>query len=359
MRGKMKNIYTTEIENLVIEGIEGDYVFETIRNSHNFYENELLDKWFPYIKDSKVIFDIGANLGNHTLYWASKTDYERIYSFEPFYANYERLKNNIGANHFDNVFPINKGVGSCVGYSTVTAFSEENYGGTTLDINVKESGDIEIIDIDSFADENQLETIDFIKIDTEGFEESILSGLKETLSAYHPDLWIEVSQNSFQSVINLLEPMGYIIADIGGFNMLFLYSERHPDVHPVRIQYILEQNFYNLDRVNKYYSDYTTAKKWLSAKDDRLTILQQQLEQDGENCKQYETLLLSFLQEQNEQIQVMNLAKKTIQKQQQKFQQLKDNALIYQRRWEKLTSKWYVRFALKIYYQLRIHNILK
>lgn len=263
----MGEINSTSISGLVINGMKGDYVFETINSKNAFYEDSILNKWLPFIKDSKVIFDIGANLGNHTLFWATNVAYEKIFSFEPHPVNFELLTRNISNNSLENVSAVNTGIGDKKGFTSVKEFSEDNYGATTLDTTIQPDGDIPIIDIDSYVEQENISGVDFIKVDTEGYEESVLAGMPNVLAKYHPDLWIEVSSESFQNVLSLLQEMGYVLADVDGFNMLFLYTGRHPEIQEVEKETLLRDVFYNLTRVNVYYKNYMTAKKWLADKD--------------------------------------------------------------------------------------------
>ena len=100
-------ISTVNIHNLTIEGFSGDYVFNTIKNTNNFYENDLLIRWKKYTDDAEIIFDVGANIGNHSLYWSINTDVSKIYSFEPYFPSYARLENNININNLaDRYFPL-------------------------------------------------------------------------------------------------------------------------------------------------------------------------------------------------------------------------------------------------------------
>lgn len=269
----MQNIDYINIEGLKIEGIKGDYVFETIREKNNFYENELLNKWKRYLSDSKVVFDVGANLGNHTLFWAKKLNTDAIYSFEPYIPNFERLLHNVQNNLLDNVHPINKAVGQKEGYTCVKEFHEDNYGGTTLNEEISSDGEIEVITIDSFVREKNLESVDFIKIDTEGFEISVLDGAKKTISKYYPDLWIEVNSQSFQEVMGRLEQLEYIVVDTLGFNILFLNPRRHTQIEQINNNIVWQAMFNNLERVNIYYKNYLTAKSWNEAKDQKLQLL--------------------------------------------------------------------------------------
>lgn len=268
----MQKISYINIEGLKIEGIEGDYVFETIREKNNFYENELLNKWKRYLSDSKVVFDVGANLGNHTLFWAKKLNTDVIYSFEPYIPNFERLLHNVQNNLLDNVYPINKAIGKKEGYTCVKEFHEDNYGGTTLNEEIQSEGEIEVITIDSFVKEKKIESVDFIKIDTEGYEVSVLDGAQKTISKYYPDLWIEVNSQTFQEIMNRLEQLEYIVADTLGFNILFLNPRRHTKIEQIDINIVWKAMFNNLERVNIYYKNYLTAKGWNEAKEKKLQL---------------------------------------------------------------------------------------
>lgn len=291
----MAKIEQTQIGNLFIEGYSGDYVYETIKKSSYYYEGGLLEKWLPSLRTSKIIFDIGANLGNHTLFWATHLSYKKIFSFEPFALNYERLCNNIAKNSLKNVFPVCEAVGSKKGYTSVSEFHEENYGGTTLNSEVSETaGEIKITDIDSFCQENGISHVDFIKIDTEGFELSVLDGMQSSLENSYPDLWIEVSAQSFSDVMERLRRLDYVLLDMEGFNLLFLNRKRHGNVESVKTEAVIADSLHNLERVNIYYKNYTTVKSWLASKNHSLEQQEQALtEQKNINVSLNEALKTS------------------------------------------------------------------
>ena len=66
---------------------------------------------------------------------------------------------------------------------------------------------------------------------------------------------------------------GYVMADIEGFNMLFLSEKRHKGICQADIMNILKQHFNNLARTNKYYQNYNTAKGWVSTKNTMIEAL--------------------------------------------------------------------------------------
>lgn len=286
-----KKLDSILFDNIQVTGIVGDYVFESIKKKQNYYEVDLLVKWTEYFKTAKCIFDIGANLGNHTMYWGRYTAAEKIYSFEPYKENFELLKNNVKNNSLENVIVVNKGVGEIKGYTTIKDFDEKNYGATTLNQEVSNEGEIEIVDIDSFCSENVITEIDFVKIDTEGFEEKVLEGMKTIISRCHPDVWVEVSKITAISVVNKMKEQGYILAEVSGCNLMFLYPERHPEVKEILSVDILEMMLNHLERANKFYKNYETAKQWHKNSLDKNEHLKKELEETKIICTEARGLL--------------------------------------------------------------------
>lgn len=258
------------VNGLTINGYSSDYVFQTIKQTSDFYESAILKKWTPYVENAKFIFDIGANLGNHTLYWATETKCEAVYSFEPFKPNFEVLKANVEDNKLCKVVLINKGVGAKNGFAKISLFDESNYGGTTLSVAENHEDGIELVSIDSFVLDYQLKKVDFVKIDTEGFEVDILAGMRDTLAKYRPDLWIEVTASTFSDVLEIVEDFGYVLSDIEGCNILLLNKQRHDDIYEYSKESAIVNMFLYLEKANNYYKNYLTAKGWLSNKDVEL-----------------------------------------------------------------------------------------
>jgi FkbM family methyltransferase len=258
----MAKIEKAKLGALEIEGYESDYVFETIRKSGDFYEKGILEKWTPYLKGAKVILDIGANLGNHTLYWATNIPNCKIYSFEPYLPTFTLLKNNIELNHLENVDLCNKGVGEKKSFAHVAHVDEKNMGATTLEYCTDNSEGIEIVDIDSFVRENEIEeAIDFIKIDTEGFEADVLKGMESVLHSMYPDIWVEVGQDTCIEVLDKLERLDYCAVDIESANILFLSKKRHAEINSFDKNKVIQKMLYYYQRTNDYYSLYNTVKE--------------------------------------------------------------------------------------------------
>lgn len=263
---------TAKIGNLIVTGYSTDYVFRTVERTGDFYESELLRNWTPLLDSPKYILDIGANLGNHTLFWGTQLDSAQIISVEPFEDNYKLLCENIEKNNLKNVFPLKAAFGEKDGVVTVKQFNPENYGGTTFvyadDVSTEEHA-AQVKTADNVVSELQFPRIDFAKIDTEGFEFSVLKGMQRIIDRDHPVLWIEVGKETVIDVYTLLRGKGYNLVELSAANTLFIPAEKAHGRN-ISLEFLLSENLALLSKVNTYYSNYETSKKWLAAKDTKL-----------------------------------------------------------------------------------------
>ena len=91
----------------------------------------------------------------------------------------------------------------------------KNYGFIVLEKEQKHEND-EIIDVIPLDD---LDTeIHLIKIDAEYMEDKVLIGLEKTLNKYKPIIIIEIHENDFGKVKNILTSFEYFILRLGDKN---------------------------------------------------------------------------------------------------------------------------------------------
>lgn len=64
------------------------------------------------------------------------------------------------------------------------------------------------ISLDKFCEQNNIEKIDFIKIDVDGCEKNVLSGSKKILETFFPSLVVEVESN-LNEIVEMMEEFGY------------------------------------------------------------------------------------------------------------------------------------------------------
>ena len=283
----------TNIGDLKINGYADEYIFENIEKTHDFYEADTLKKWSGLIKDPQVIFDIGANLGNHTLYWATKLKPKIIYSFEPLKANLECLQSNCEDNQLqERVVIVPKAVGRQNGFVQIKNYDESNLGSTSFEMPQSDNtSETPLITVDDFVEENQLDQLDFVKIDTEGFECEVLAGMHQSIQRFHPAIWVEVSAETGEKVNQLLEQMGYFLADAIRANLLFLDKKLYSEIAPFDFKQTLYEMLYYLNRTNLYYANYLKMKKWNENNIAKNTQLSDQNESLKNNMAELNTQL--------------------------------------------------------------------
>ena len=153
-------------------------------------ERYLITKLLPAIikKTNPVFLDIGANLGNYSKVLFKQFPNATIHLFEPQINNYNYLLKNFNNINFVHH---NLAVGSEVGEIILFDRSDRNgsshasiYKNVITKIHKTDvvESKIKMTTIDSFVNEQKINNIDYIKIDTEGNELSILKGATEVLN---------------------------------------------------------------------------------------------------------------------------------------------------------------------------------
>lgn len=158
-------------------------------------ENESIFNFFKDINNEHFnIIDIGAHHGSFSLY-AKYLPNCTFYSFEPFLLNYNLLIDNIKLNEIDNIKTFNIGLSDKIG-KDILKVSKYNglhtLGSNPLRFKSKSKRNIEINTntIDNFFHKRNI-SVDYIKIDTEGWEYYILKGAELTIKKNKPVIFIE------------------------------------------------------------------------------------------------------------------------------------------------------------------------
>ena len=157
------------------------------------WESEYQTLFLKVIKKGSVIYDLGANVGIHTILFSKLTGNEgMVYAFEPVEINTIEIKKNCEINNLSNYQIINKAITNFNGEVDFNMGVHPTQGGINGISEV--SGDILRVaasTLDHFIAEGH-EPPTFLKIDIEGEEGNALEGFKEGLSMYKPILLIEL-----------------------------------------------------------------------------------------------------------------------------------------------------------------------
>jgi FkbM family methyltransferase len=128
----------------------------------------------------KVVFDVGANVGN----WSKKIlEYNPgvdIHAFEPVSETYEKLKAN--TKNLKNLKINRIGLSDRIGEIQFNYYPNASYLSSAFHHYLGNNGILQLIEVitgDKYCKENNLNQIDLLKIDTEGFESKVLFGFKE------------------------------------------------------------------------------------------------------------------------------------------------------------------------------------
>jgi FkbM family methyltransferase len=167
-----------------------------------------------WVRQFRTALDIGSHVGLWTRDLAAM--FARVIAIEPIAIHRECFRRNVVAA---NVQLLPVAVGSKHGFATLD-FNPANTGNTHICDD--RQGDVQVITLDSL----NLADVDYIKIDTEGYELHVLEGARETLLRCRPVVNIEQKSNSEQfykiprySASEFLEslgarPLGRVVDDV-------------------------------------------------------------------------------------------------------------------------------------------------
>ena len=198
------------VENSVfcLRNYKDDFIQSSILRSNEYFGAGELKVMSSYLNENSVVLDIGANIGNHTLYFANECNVKKIYAFEPVPYTYNLLKQNIKLNKLeDRVETYCCGVSDKITNGTINTYDLKNLGGTRL--KQCDEGDIKLVTLDSL---NIKEKIDFIKIDVETMDYEVLNGAKKTIKKSMPVIEIESFDQELKKTDALLKLLGYKVA---------------------------------------------------------------------------------------------------------------------------------------------------
>jgi FkbM family methyltransferase len=152
---------------------------------------------------SPIVFDIGASIGNHALRMALYS--KMVYLFEPqtelaqHLATTQRLNQltnwkifNLGLSDENKTLTLYKNLISNIETSFVAELKGKDFSTEEASVRIG----------DEIVHENALTQLDFIKIDVEGFEAPVLTGLKNSILKFRPLIFMEwdktITKQQFQ-----------------------------------------------------------------------------------------------------------------------------------------------------------------
>ncbi len=220
------------------------------------YEPEALPLFGRLSTGARVILDIGAHVGIYTLVAAQRAPTAKIFAFEPVPLVYERLSCHLSINHAENVTCVHAAVADDRGQSLIfhPADRPDTVGSRDVDhCTTRADGPwrcdiVPTVDVDSFVDSTKIQNVDLVKIDVEGSEAEVLTGMNRVLRRDRPTIMCEVlpggwaTSESGEAIDHLLSSLGYhfylltrdgpvererLIGDDDNWNQLFTTLDGH------------------------------------------------------------------------------------------------------------------------------------
>ncbi len=163
-----------------------------------------------------VAVDVGANYGEWALQMARAVGPAgTVIAFEPVVRLAEAVNKTLAVNGLKNAILIQKAASNNAGE---VAFTHNRDHSGKSGIGVDDGGDqsesltIAATTLDAVAEEQNLERLDFLKIDVEGHELEVLEGARDTLERFGPALVLEAGNEATETrtkIADLLCFCGY------------------------------------------------------------------------------------------------------------------------------------------------------
>jgi FkbM family methyltransferase len=188
-----------------------------------------LDKFYTRygveIEDGWTVLDIGAGIGDFSIYSAYGKPNTVIYAFEPFIDSYQLLIKNLTLNGIDNVITFQRALWRQSGRLSLDFSHGEPLQVISQGIenvtDVAGTNTVQALCLQEFIIDQAIERIQLMKLDCEGAEYEILMGaprktltkIERLIMEYH-DLGEE--QNN-QVLVSFLEKQGFSVTKYANF----------------------------------------------------------------------------------------------------------------------------------------------
>ncbi len=192
----------------------GDLIMPVIYDDYSRIDEGPYEQKHTELTEGDVVLDCGANIGLFTNIALQKGC--TVYAFEPMpdaIRYLEELKKIYGYKM--EICPY-----ALADQCKTAMFHVQNFdllGASMLENNnnIDKNYEVEVMTIDAFVEQKQLERVDYIKADIEGSERDMLKGAYETIKKFHPKISICTyhlpdDKEILENLLKDIEP-GYVI----------------------------------------------------------------------------------------------------------------------------------------------------
>ncbi|MBL6457510.1 FkbM family methyltransferase [Belnapia sp. T6] len=190
------------------------------------WEPDSLRIFSRHVPGSRVVVDVGANIGHHSIALSRLVPGGRVLAFEPQMQMYNLLNANIALNGCANVTPFRMGLGA---REAVLRMYPISYGGFAnfgaLGIRPDEAPEgeaVPVLPLDALLERQGIphRDVGFLKMDVQSYEFFVLQGAARVLEEARPAVYCEIAPRSmrragydYREIYALLDRLGYGFLD--------------------------------------------------------------------------------------------------------------------------------------------------
>lgn len=178
----------------------------------------------PYLPEGGIIFDIGGFRGITTQWFARVAGH--VHTFEPMPESAQSIKQILNVRQISNVSVHQTALSDTAMTSDFYVYSIKGHNslGKVNTSKYLNTIKVQTLTVDQFSKDNNIDRIDFMKIDVEGFEFEVLKGASEMLASGNIKLILFEANakvlasigKSIDMVYELLSSNKYVITDLDG-----------------------------------------------------------------------------------------------------------------------------------------------
>jgi len=219
------------------EGCTGNFIDWSARYFGAYAREELdlfADLCGHAAESGGAVIDVGANVGHHSLFYALQ-GFE-VFSFEPNPAAMELLMRKLEYNPILRIHPFQRGLSDRSDRLALSIPDHTNLGTSSLEKAVgPNSVAVEVCCGDQMLQIQQLQRVDWIKIDVEGHEIPVLVGLRHTIAKHRPPVFFEWNGvGCFADVVKLFPENYSLYSFLGDQNFAGVFARPGYRLHLLR-----------------------------------------------------------------------------------------------------------------------------
>jgi FkbM family methyltransferase len=198
-----------------------------LKNGQSFFVFSLMDVWVlketildrQYeqvsvpLQDGWTILDIGAALGDYSVWAAQQTPHGRLIAVEPFPPSVELLNANLKMNKVPNVEVVSGAIATSNGTTELRVEGRIVQNSTAVSEKSTHTVEVKTISLEELFKSFSIQKCDYLKMDCEGGEYDILFSASQEVLARIERICMEVHDgltvHNHQEMVQFLEDHGY------------------------------------------------------------------------------------------------------------------------------------------------------